>query len=1854
MKVWIHRLVGKFILLTLLLAYWGNQGHACANLTVAYQAQAANSCIPRLVNFTNNSSGNRASTAFYSLYVNGTLVDTATGTNTDLNHTFNATGSYNIKLYARDTSGCLDSSTGTFNVTRTKPKFSDQNNLWTDAPEWLNCIQFSSDPDTFRITTSNQDSLSEIISIWDDGTRDTLIGGVIQNTSNSHTYRTSGIFFPIWITKDSAGCTDTLFGKVVNERVPTAGIIGPNSGSNIGCAPFTVSFTNNSANISTGTSFTWEFGNGVTEDFGYTNFNQKVTHTYTNALCQGTVKLTASNTCGQSFTTWNPLNISQTDRALFTIDSTNCDRTGNFSFTNISIDSFCLLPDPKSYKWDFGNGDTSAWLPTRGSISYNYKTEGPKRVCLIANNKCGNDTFCQSFEAMYRPEVGFLLDTLWGCDSLTIRVVDTSIAYRSVRRWTMGDGTTYNDSIVTHTYTSAGSYTITLSHSNRCGTETDSKDVTVYNSPDADFSPLLDGCVTHSVAPINTSTTDFLGSAQYRWVYTSMDTIAYEPGNIVLTDSGTYYVLLELTDSCGIDTAVETVRVDLIPELILSGDSVRCATDSARFNNFSRNYDFVFVDYGDGYRDTLESNGAFYHVYSVDGTYQITFFAVNQGICTHRDTLEIRIKPNASASFTANRIGACTPFGFVFTNTSKDANTFRWYINDSLVSQALQPDTIYIDTDSTILDVKLWAIDSNSCYPDSFNLEVFTSKMPEAHFSVVEDSGCGPLLDTFQNQSLFASTYLWDFGNGVTSSDTNPSVVFTSSEIQDTVYQVQLISRNWLGCADTTYGFRKIFPKPEVRFSLSDTSGCGPLPVSFTNLSNAKDTSSLGDMEFYWNTGLGYWDSLPLPSSQNYTASLLTDSIYYLELIGTTDHECRDTHNLDITVYPDPTVDFLPSDTAGCGPLHVSLSNLSVPNDTGSIRIMTFQWDFGNGVQSTAPEDSVVYQAAATADTFYSIRLFGFSEHGCQDSAGTTLQVYPKPESQFEMDTSSGCGPLPITFTNRSIPNDTGNISVMSFHWSLESGITSTARDTHHVFVGENLRDSLYSIQLVAFSEHNCTDTSIQTVLVHPRPTSDYSSTQDSGCGPLTVGFTSSAQLNDSNFWDLGNGFELAPQDTLKTFPFVLLRDSITPIAYYTRTRFGCTSDTMTSRVKVFSQPIVDFGLSDDSICYKVPVQTINQSQGVDTNDWEIDGQFYRNVLNVEDWVAPDVDPNSGRDVEIQLVGTTIHGCVDSNSTTLHVFPYPLASIADVPDSFCSPVRISFENESINYVSSVWDLDSMDTVFTNNAQKRYQNISNIDIHFTATLMVENQYACKDTTEVGFKLTPQPISNFSPFRRDVCDSGYYKLLNTSINNITNIWSADNGWASTEEEPEELFSRNSSGPASYTIQLVAENGSGCSDTSFHTLELNPFQTVQFETTPLPVLCTEDLIQFENQSRFSAFQKWTFGDGAESRDSQPAYFYKNDGTFDVKLVGYDKNGCADSVISNAMVEVAPRPVARFNYAPQFPKLPAAKVVFSNNSSPPAGLTYAWDFGDANTSSLRDPEHLYQDSGWYKVELIARSALCPDTTYRDVYIEPPFPQIAVQASDTAGCGPLEVQFVPISQDATSFRWFFDDGNESRLDSPVHVFTESGYYNITAIAYGPGGASDTTVQNMIRVYPKPRSAFFPKPKEAYLPDAYFDFTNETVGASRHTWFVYFSETQALVRTEEIEHLGVTLNTVGEYDVLLISENGFGCLDSVFEPMVIKVLDGGELYVPNAFTPNEKHGNDVFIPSMQGVREDDYQLTIYNRWGEKLFQTTDVNQGWDGVYLGRPSPIGQYIFTIKGSFISGEQFDEKGTVFLLR
>lgn len=1843
----------RFLALAIFLC-WLNVTSACTGITVSFNTSQSGSCIPKSVSIQNTSTGSLAATALYQLYVNGSLVDTAHG----LSKTFSVSlyrGTYDIMLKSIDNNSCVDSAKRTITVSKPPWEFTGNPGGYSQQPEWINCIQQSTDPDSFFVTTRSKDSLSAVDIYWGDGTS-TSLTNLKKDSVLKHLFVLTGTFTTLIITKDTGGCIDTTIGTVINERIPTAGIIGPNSGFNVGCAPFSIKFVNNSSNISNGTKFTWDLGDGTTVDKDNSTFNQAFFHTYTSTLCNGTVRLIASNACGFSQTTWNPIQVSKPDRAVFTMDSSNCDSTGSYRFTNLSTDSFCIFPDSKEYFWDFGDGTNSGWITSKAPIDHKYKDQGPKTVCLITKNKCGQDTSCQPITIVYTPVVGFEVDTLLGCGSAMVHVNDTSIGYGLSRLWQWGDGTTSTAKTDSHQYIGRGTYDLKFRVSNRCGSRSLTRQVVIKDKPTASFNGITPGCADHSVSLNNNSYTDFNNSATYFWDFGNGDTSWNKtPPTVTYTDSGSYPIQLIVTDTCGADTQVQMVRVDKLPTIVVTADSALCSLDTVEFTNNSIDFDFLIVDYGDGSStDSIFNTGSFRHVYSDSGTYQIIVRANNELICESTDTLYVIIKPNSQAVISLTDTAACAPFTFTFQNTSKFASSFEWYINDTFVSNKAQLDSLVITQDSILKEIKLIAIDTIGCKTDTATQLVFTGKNPVAGFTAAIDSGCSPLLDTFANTSQFAAFYQWDFGNSSQSSVQHPSSSFTAATRGDTVYNIRLISTTWLGCVDTTYGTRKVFPIPSAAFTMDTSNGCYPVTISFTNLSDPNGIGTISDMSFLWDFSNGTTDTVMHPNNIAFVDSRTIDSLYEIKLSVTSSNGCPAIARDTVIVYPKPTVNFDISDSDGCGPLNVTLQNTSTPNNNGSIGIMSFEWTLGNGETSTLQNPSTTFAASLVQDSIYTTKLVGISEHNCIDSIEKTVQVYPKPKAQFTMDTNGGCSPLIVQFTNTSQPFDTSSIADMRFEWDFGNGSYSSNQDDSATYTEAAFQNKQYIIELVAISEHGCRDTTTDSVTVFPTPNAVFTKSDTAGCGPLLVSFTNGSQLNDTNFWDLGSGFSVSPADTQFVFPFVLLKDTTYTIQLRTKSKNGCESDTATQQVTVWSQPIAAFTVADNTICHYDSFEFNNSSTGANRYLWDFDDGSTTELTNPKHQYAQGSNPFNALGFNVSLTAYTINNCQDTTYHAVEVHPYTVAKIGNTLDSFCSPTTIDFINASTNFTSSQWDFGNGNTNTSTQPAFFYQNISNVTRNLMATLHTENAFGCVDDDTIRFRIMPEPIADFSPFRLNVCDSGYHTLVNRSINNQINEWDFGDGATSTEVEPYHLFARNDVGNANYTVQLIVKNFAGCPDTAIRTIQLNPIHTVDFDTSLIRSVCVGDAVDFVNRSKFATYHKWLFGDGGESRDSLPNYFYGTSGLFDVKYIGYDVNGCPDSLTKKDMVQVFDRPVADFDFSPTAPKMPNSLVTFYNLSQPFKGLSYDWDFDDAATSVLQHPSHSFSDSGSYNIVLIIDNGFCADTVSKPIYVAPWLPIPDFTVDDTAGCGPFEVQFSTQSQHATRYRWFFDDGTESEEDNPRHTFVFEGYYDIGLVAYGPGGQADTTFTKMIRVYPRPTAYFSIANKEQYLPNALFSPTNESVDAAIYQWYVKDASDVTVGASSDV-YPDFTINQVGLFSMELQAINTFGCRDTFVRPLYLTVIDSGYIYVPTAFSPTKSPGlNDVFRPTMEGVSPDDYLFGVYNRWGEKIFETTDVNAAWDGTYQNEMSEMEQYIFIVTGRFYSGQVFEEKGTVLLMR
>jgi gliding motility-associated-like protein len=352
---------------------------------------------------------------------------------------------------------------------------------------------------------------------------------------------------------------------------------------------------------------------------------------------------------------------------------------------------------------------------------------------------------------------------------------------------------------------------------------------------------------------------------------------------------------------------------------------------------------------------------------------------------------------------------------------------------------------------------------------------------------------------------------------------------------------------------------------------------------------------------------------------------------------------------------------------------------------------------------------------------------------------------------------------------------------------------------------------------------------------------------------------------------------------------------------------------------------------------------------------------------------------------------------------------------------------------------------------------------------------------------------------------------------------------------------------------------------------------------------------------------------------------------------------------------VTVYPQPEARFTALPSHLYFPDATTNIINETNP-GFWTFSWDFDDGQTSTLKDPLlHEYIHWGNYNIRLTAQSANCIDSTTQRVRVFPPMPIPDFEISNDKGCVPLTVGFINRSIWGNTFYWEFDDGSTSTEVHPSYTYTTAGKYQVKLTVTGDGGTA-YTYRDVI-VHPKPEVKFDAAPRLVMLPNADVNFYNKSKLGARFLWdFGDGAESSNPEPKHRYEQTGV-------FSISLTVWTEYNCYDSSKLENLIKVLGPRDIRFPNAFTPNTSGpsdgtyketdtSNDIFHAYSAGVGE--FHMEIYNRWGEKLFESDDINIGWDGYYKGELCKADVYVYKAKGKFLDGTPFEKVGDVTLLR
>lgn len=260
------------------------------------------------------------------------------------------------------------------------------------------------------------------------------------------------------------------------------------------------------------------------------------------------------------------------------------------------------------------------------------------------------------------------------------------------------------------------------------------------------------------------------------------------------------------------------------------------------------------------------------------------------------------------------------------------------------------------------------------------------------------------------------------------------------------------------------------------------------------------------------------------------------------------------------------------------------------------------------------------------------------------------------------------------------------------------------------------------------------------------------------------------------------------------------------------------------------------------------------------------------------------------------------------------------------------------------------------------------------------------------------------------------------------------------------------------------------------------------------------------------------------------------------------------------------------------------------------------------------------------------------------------------IAASVIEGCAPLKVIFRSMIAPEDSCKWTFGDGGHSYDRNTEWLFDIEGEYRVNLDVYTAEGKRHSSSVDII-VHPSPEARFEITPENAIIPDDEIVFLNYSTNAVKYKWDFGDGTISELFEPRHV------YSRYDDYDIQLIAYSEYGCSDSL---MIYTAFSGSGYFVdfPNAFIPNPNGPSGgyysprsdesafVFHPVYSGVAN--YQLRLFSRLGILIFESNDINIGWDGYYKGALCEPGVYIYKVRGLYINGEPFTKMGDVTLLK
>ncbi len=623
--------------------------------------------------------------------------------------------------------------------------------------------------------------------------------------------------------------------------------------------------------------------------------------------------------------------------------------------------------------------------------------------------------------------------------------------------------------------------------------------------------------------------------------------------------------------------------------------------------------------------------------------------------------------------------------------------------------------------------------------------------------------------------------------------------------------------------------------------------------------------------------------------------------------------------------------------------------------------------------------------------------------------------------------------------------------------------------------------------------------------------------------------------------------------------------------------------------------------------------------------------------------------------IPVSYTSTVIENCSQTESATVKVVVKP-GPISDFVYSspLCQADSVHYTGSSFpgghTLVGYKWLFDDNSTASTENTVKLFTTPGTQDVRY----QVFASDGCIGDTTKSITILEGPGASFS-ISGSTCQGDSVRITDVSTISSGSItgwqWDFGDGNTLTAGNNSPFYHRYATA-GNYTISLVTVSNNGCkSDTAFTpvTILSKPRAKFGFDRN----ICLGDSIHFTDSSVAVSGSitgwHWTFGDGnsALSGNNNPFYHpYTSAGNFQVSLVVTGSNGCTSDTFK-LVVNVSSKPEANFTITGK----PCVDSVQSFISSvPPGGAnppTWYWNFGDGwvfNSSTTNTSSHAYSSSAANIIvkHWLTYSAGCSsDTAYATIPLINPNPVAAFNVIGDTLCIKKPLTLTSGLTGISNWQWTLGTTNNNAVPPFSYSFNNAGSQAIRLVVRTSAGCGSQPLSQNIMINPIPAISAG--------PDKYISLgTSTTLDASVSNATNYdFLWTPSVFLND-----ATLLNPVSTPDVLTTytiraTDKISGCYaeDAAIVSPVSKI------YIPNAFTPNNDGKNDRWeIPGL--ALYPDARVTVYNRWGERVFETTDyIAHAWNGFYKGVMQP-GVYIYIIQLNDDKKQFF--KGTVTLIR